>query len=367
MRRSVLLSTAAATLIAGAALFATTRTHDATEEPATPTAATAPVAPHTRASSTSPTLAGATTTTASEITRWLDALARDPSNNQLSQEAFAGLVAELERDPAGALAVLEPMLAEADGRAVTTRTAIGAMAQVGTPEIQKALVSVVVARADDQDFAIGALPAIGLLAKPTVETEAALRTLTTIGVETTRNTAHLSLGIMASKLADGDQARAQGIIDGYAARLAAATSTEDRRRWLGVLGNAATPAAAAVVSSLVKDPEPAIRARAVEALRRVAGPEAEALQLRALADGDASVRASAAWSLSYRMLTPGGIRTMLDRLAIETDERAGLALLDAIWARKSAGADVVTAVRDIAEHHASGKVRERARKYLAPA
>lgn len=282
------------------------------------------------------------------------------------QAAHEALLEALRRDPAGTLAVLESFLADADPRQEATRTVVGALVAAGTPEIQEALVQLVDARVDDTAFVKLVVPTLGFLAKPTVATERAVRALTEDSApEATRINAHLTLGVMASRFGGGDVPRGTAIVEDYAARLAAAKTDDERRRWLSVLGNAGTPEAAAAIEAQLATPDPILRGRALEALRRVASPDADARLVHALDDGDARVRGSAAWSLSYRQATPETLHVLLGKLAGERDEKVATALLDVVWPRRATDPEAVIAtVRSVADGHASAAVRNRARSLL---
>jgi hypothetical protein len=280
-----------------------------------------------------------------------------------AQSAHTALVAALQRDPAGTLAALEAFLRDADPQSDLARTAVAALVAVGAPEMQASLVALVDARVADTDFVKLVVPTLGFLAAPTRETEAAVRNLTTDSApEATRHTAHLTLGTMASRV---DGQRATAIVEDYAARLAKAPTSDERRRWLSVLGNAGTPEAAAAVETQLRESDPDVRSRAVAALRRVESPAVDTQLTRALDDRDPRVRASAAWSLSYRNPTTDTLHTMIAKLAGETNADAAQALLDAIWMRRLADRDVVlAAVRAAAIGHSAESVRKRAQAML---
>lgn len=282
------------------------------------------------------------------------------------QAAHEALLEALERDPAGTLAVLQDFLADADPRQQATRTVVGALVAVGTPEMQDALVRLVDGRIDDAGFVKLVVPTLGFLARPTVATEEAVRVLSTDAApEATRMNAHLTLGVMASRFSHGDAPRGTAIVERYAAQLATAKTDDERRRWLSVLGNAGTPEAAAAIEAQLDTADPILRGRALEALRRVVAPEADQRLVHALDDRDARVRNSAAWSLSYRQATPETLHVLLGKLAKESDEKVATMLLDVVWPRRATDpAAVLATVQSVAEGHPSLAVRKRARGLL---
>jgi len=280
--------------------------------------------------------------------------------------AHDALLAALERDPVGTLAVLQRFLADADPRDPAARTVVGALVAVGTPEIQESLVQLVERRSEDTEFVKLVVPTLGFLPKPTVATEHAVRALAAdTAPAATQINAHLTLGVMASRFDGSDAPRGTAIVDEYAGKLAAATTPEDRKRWLSVLGNAGTPGAAAAIEAQLDAEDPMLRSQALEAMRRVASPDADARLVRALDDRDPRVRTSAAWSLSYRQATPETLRTLLGKLAAEADEKAAMQLLEVVWPRRKADLNAVLAtVRAIADGHPVAAVRTRAKTLL---
>ncbi len=90
--------------------------------------------------------------------RVLDGLVDQSVDPQVGHDA---LIEALQRDPAGTLATLEAFLADADPRQQATRTVVGALVQVGTPEIQEALVQLVEGRVQDTAFVTLVVPTLG--------------------------------------------------------------------------------------------------------------------------------------------------------------------------------------------------------------
>ncbi len=289
--------------------------------------------------------------------------AKDGDRDRLHEEAYRALVERLRNDPEATIAELEQFLGDADPTKLSTQVAIGALVGVGTPATQAALIRVIRGRDGDEGFALAAIPVVGFLATPTAETEAAIRALAQGGAtERVQNSSHLALGTMASRLAHGEAGRATAIVADYAARLAAAETPNDRRRWLMVLGNARTEASASAVSALLGDPDPTIRRTAVESLRLAPSADVEAKLTGALVDGDPGVRAGAAWSLKYRTLSPAATDATLGRLAVEREDSVVTALLDVLWPRRDDR--VIAAVTELAHHHPSNTIRARAQKLL---
>jgi HEAT repeats len=350
----------ASSVIGGALLL-----RDATD-PSIPPAATSERAVVMTAQPAPPPALDTRTTSIDDVLGALAAATTDDERRRLSNETHDALVAALQRDPEGTLAALEAWLATGHPAQLGTQVAVGAMAAVGTPAIQDALVRLIGARADDAAFARLALPTMAFLAQPTRATEAAVRGWTSEAhPERTRTMAHLALGTMATHLASGDTARAAAIVDEYATRLASATTAADRARWLEVLGNARTPAAAQAVSTQLHADDPTVRGRALEALRLAPTPNVDAALVGALDDAEPGVRASAAWSLGYRSPSRDTMRALVAKLESEPTAAVMTKLLDVIWIRRTLDLTAITeAVQRIAGNHPSQAVRAHARALL---
>ncbi len=361
--RKLLVFGLATAVLGGAALMIN---HDLSTPPSLPgeVTVTSPASP-TSATASPPTLA-ASSTSIDDVLAGLVAATSDDERRRLSREAHEALVAALQRDPERTLAALESWVTIADPAQLATQVAVGAMVAVGTPAIQHALVELIDARGDDAGFVRLALPTMAFLAKPTPATENAVRGWTSDAQpERTQTMAHLALGTMATHLADGESDRSVAIVDEYAARLASATSATDRARWLQVLGNARTPAAARAITTQLADSDATVRSRAIEALRLAPTPGVDAMLTNALDDTDARVRESAAWSLAYRAPSRDTMRAMVTKLGGEQDATVTTKLLDVIWIRRANDLAAITAaVQRVAREHPSQAVRTHARQLL---
>lgn len=362
-RTVLVLGLAAAVL--GGALFLLALV-GGTEQPALPTTASAHEQAAAAAAPARAPVLGGSSTSLDDVLGELAAATTDDDRRRLSRETHDALVAALERDPDGTLAVLEAWVATADPAQLATQVAIGAMVAVGTPAIQSALVTWIDTRSGDEAFVRLALPTIAFLGKPTLDTETAVRAWTSeVQPERTRTMAHLALGTMATQLATGESARSSAIVDEYAARLASASTATERARWLQVLGNARTPAAAQAVSTQLTAEDPAVRSRAVEALRLAPTPGVDAVLTGALDDADPRVRASAAWSLGYRSPDRDTMRAVVGKVKREQDATVTTRLLDVMWIRRAIDHTAVTqAVRHVAREHPSQAVRAHAQQLL---
>jgi hypothetical protein len=283
------------------------------------------------------------------------------------KESYFALVEALRARPDLVLAV-EAMLATADREDPQARVALGALVGAGTAEAQAALGRLLDARRGDADFVKLLVPSVGFLEHPTPAIEQAVRTLAADDPRPQiRTMAGLSVGIMASHLDATDPARARAIVADIDARLRAATTPADLGAQLTVLGNAGTADAGQVASRYLGDDRAAVRASALEALRRVTSPDAEAALLRALAtDPDPTVRASAAWAMGHRPATPANLRAQAAALLVETDERVARPLADNLWNGADADRRFAIATLDtVAARHALPSIRDAVRALLA--
>jgi hypothetical protein len=283
------------------------------------------------------------------------------------KESYFALVEALRDDPA-LIAAVEALLATADRDAPDARVALGALVGAGTAEAQAALGRLLDVRRGDADFVKLLVPSVGFLEHPTPAIEEAVRTLAADDPRPQiRTMAGLSVGIMASHLDATDPARARAIVADVDARLRAATTPAELGAQLTVLGNAGTADAGQVASRYLGDDRAAVRASALEALRRVTSPDAEAALLRALAtDPDPTVRASAAWAMGHRPATPANLRAQAAVLLAETDERVARPLADNLWNGADADRRFAIATLDtVAASHALPALRDAVRALLA--
>jgi hypothetical protein len=275
------------------------------------------------------------------------------------KESYFALVEALRARPDLVLAV-EAMLATADREDPQARVALGALVGAGTPEAQAALGRLLDTRRGDDDFVKLLVPSVGFLEHPTPAIEGAVRSLADSDPRPQiRTMAGLSVGIMASHLDATDPARARAIVADVDTRLAAATTTTELTAQLAVLGNAGTGDAGAIARRYLADERPEVRARALEALRRVGSAEAESALVRALTDADPRVRASAAWAMGHRPATAANLRAQGAVLMAESDDATCRALVDNLWNGASADREYTFATLEaVAASHPLPAIRE---------
>jgi hypothetical protein len=301
------------------------------------------------------------------LARVLDPATPEEQLRALTNDTYFALVAWIRAHPER-LGELEALLATAAPTSAVLRIAVGALAGAGTPEAQACLVRLTAVRPTELAYMRQVVPVLGFAKQPTAALEHAVRALAG-GREASDVTrlAELSLGVLAGHVAAADPARAGRIVDEYAAKLAGATAAEEIRRYLLVLGNAGTPAVVALAGRYLDSDDPAIRARAVEALRRVLTDAAERAILGVLeGDPEARVRASAAWSLANRPATATAIAGEAAHLPREGDEQVASTLLANLQAARTAhrGA-VLAALGATAAAHPVPAIRDLARELLA--
>ncbi|WP_300521986.1 HEAT repeat domain-containing protein [Aminiphilus sp.] len=205
------------------------------------------------------------------------------------QERFEELLALLQADPElGAEVVariLDPRTEDALQAAL-----VDLLGTSGTPEAQRFLLGLAENPVASSMNALRAVIALGGVASPTEEAQSGLWRLARAKgderVEDLANTSLLALGVIAATLGTtGDPAAAEAsrsIVDGLSEVLDGASGPE-LRVTLKAIGNTGNPAAAERVGAFLRAENPATRAAAATALRRMPGEAVETLLLATLA------------------------------------------------------------------------------------
>lgn len=287
---------------------------------------------------------------------------------QAMNKAYFELAGKLRTDPV-LLKKVETMLATADVDKPLTRVAVGALAGAGTPAAQSAMARLVDVRTKDRSFLDLLVPSMGFAEHPSVELESSLRRLAANDERAAvRDMANLAIGTAAANLRTEDPARAHAIVDSFGTKLARATSPNETRTYLEVLANTGSEDAGKILSRYLDDDRRDVRAHAAEAMRLVPTKDAEEkLTTLMRSDDDETVRAGAAWALSYRQPSPELTRLEADALAVEKDATVAKRLVDNLWNQREHGdaARVVEAIEAAAKSHPVAAVREEAQSYLA--
>ncbi|MGC4046963.1 MAG: HEAT repeat domain-containing protein [Armatimonas sp.] len=213
------------------------------------------------------------------------------------------------------------------------RVVLDAIREIGTPQAQLCLATAIKARASESGFVEMALPALGMVAHPTKETEAFLLTLShrsdNCGAQ-----ASLLLGTLVNTLSRAEPVRSKALLGELIARLKNDANEPGVLLALAALGNAGAPDTLPQLTSSLSHTNPNRRSAALLALRLIPGAEAEKQLLKALqSDTESSVRASAAFALSFQPRSPSvheALKTALSdpsKEVVEAVKRAQAALL----------------------------------------
>jgi hypothetical protein len=226
-----------------------------------------------------------------------------------------------------------PMLAKVLAAAKTDSRSMAilteALSSIGHPAAQAALCDVIIARRDDEVALAGLIPALAMVERPTQASESLLvelgkNTLSAI----VRESVELGLGTMARQMLDSQPARSDRIVATMLARLAAATSVEERRLVLSVLGNVGADKTLPAVAACLRDAAPEVRAAAASALRFIELAEADRLLTDTLVnDTDANIRVEAATALGFRVMTAETFAAQKKAFLADASTRVRLALL----------------------------------------
>jgi hypothetical protein len=208
-------------------------------------------------------------------------------------------------------------LAQVDVETTAFQALAMALTTTGTAAAQEALAEVMATDLEDRPHAVELLiPHLSLTQTPTTATEGRLRQLAN---DDSGGTARLALGSIAHQLQDADPERAHRLVTDLDTELARASTPRERTLLLSALGNAGAPDQTATIAPFADDSDPAVRERAVNALRLIDTPEAhDLLERKARTDPSSAVRARAVEALSFTPPAADLLPLYRDILADET-------------------------------------------------
>jgi len=286
---------------------------------------------------------------------------KDYNDTELYQKlkALIYLHPESCRRLAGAAASGKP-----DGLA--SRLLIRAMATIGSPQAQDAIVSVMRARAGDTDFVMAIIPVLGMFEEPAVSTETVLKGLAYHNDnDDITFTAQLALGAMAGNLAEDDPVRAQRIVEEFMSKYPAPSESHDISRVILVLGNARMDEYLPTLQMYAEHPMPEARSDAVYALRYYTGEKAENILIHALAsDQDATTRREAAASLGF--MEPGDrvVAALEQAYANEKIDEIRIEIVKSLWKFERQYPAIRQLLERVGEKDESEDVRKTVRSIL---
>lgn len=255
-----------------------------------------------------------------------------------------------------ALIYLQPQVSQTIGTKLTAAKLNGlsfqllssALGSVGNDLSQAALTNAILARSNDPQAVISLIPNLSGVAKPTVATANAMEKLATTQQDPqVVTTAQLALGTIVGKMTAGDPQR---ITHGFIRSLQNATTTEERRHYLLVIGNIGSKDILGIVSQYSSHSDPIVRAAAATAFRNIADSSAETRLIELLdRDPDDSVRLEAAVALGVRSLNEANYKANKAAFARPSDAKVRLATLNNLWQARITYPEVIGIVKAAAE------------------
>jgi len=228
--------------------------------------------------------------------------------------AFVALTALLRQDPSALVAVR----ANLASRGPLTDSLLAALRDASTPDTQKLLGELAGRDSPlDAEHRMEAARALSLVPSPTADTVAALASLRAdpdVGAQAT-----YGLGSALHRLAAQDPALAAQARGALTAQLAAATTGGEQAAVLTALGNAGDPTTLDAVRGYVASNDASVRAAAAQAVRRIAGGEADRMLAALCADSSASVRFNAVDAISERAASPALVAALSDLVVGEPE------------------------------------------------
>jgi hypothetical protein len=258
------------------------------------------------------------------------------------------------------------LVSRAAPNSLAMRLVTGALATAGHEQAQAALSSVLQARVNEELVALYLIPTLAMVDAPSELTEATLRELAlhAPGPRIVAS-AQLALGTMARSLKEDHPDRAGKIVTWAVRELEAGASEDTRRHFLLVLGNAGAPGALPAIQKFLGDPDAAVRAAAVGALRFIDSDQAEALITRALgSDSEPDVRAEAVRVFAYRSVTQPAFQAIVGALRADESASVRLAALNLLWQCRQMFSQVGALVENVARNDPDDAIRKRAGELL---
>lgn len=317
-----------------------------------------------------------------------DEMRQATRKNTLGQETVATLLEQLaQRQKEGAtndsqlyaklraLAEVEPqscatlgqILAIAPAQSLTFRILSQALSAARGDAAQQALLRATRVRINDGDAIVQLLPALGMTATPSRDSQKLLSELSRSPDPAIASTAQLALGNVARSLASGDKARSSQIVDDLVEQLAHARDDGERQQILLTLGNTGSTRALNALQRYAKNPNDALRATALNSLRFVDDPRVEGLLTAALkGDSKPEARLQAALALNFRPMTPQNYAAQKTALLQDADKNVRLAVLSNLARADFRQRETQTLIAQLAKTDPSPDVRKAAAQLAAP-
>ncbi|WP_237079040.1 HEAT repeat domain-containing protein [Myxococcus xanthus] len=238
-----------------------------------------------------------------------------------------------------------------------------ALASAGTPEAQRALVSVLEGERVRPKIRAHAARAVGRMERPSPLLGDALeRVMDGTRDAGVRNAAALSMGALSKALEVAEPGRSQALVEGLVRRCR--TGTLEPEVCLDALARAGAPVGLAYVKSALVHPEAAVRGAATEALGAIPGAAVDSLLDQVMLDDPSPrVRALAVKAVSQRIV--GAHMEALARvLRAERSERVRIEVVRLLGQLQAVEAPAAALLRDVATNDESTNVRALAASLL---
>ncbi len=232
-----------------------------------------------------------------------------------------------------------------------------ALASAGTPEAQRALMSVLEAPRLRPGLRAQAVRAVGRMERPSLLlAETLSRALAETRDADVRDAAALSMGALSKALAVAEPGQSKRLVDELLRQCR--SGTPGPQVCLAALARAGSPAGMPYVKAEMFHPDAAVRGAATEALRALPGAAADVLlDQMLLKDSSAHVRAHAAKAIAHRVVG-AHLEALAMALRTERNVSVRMEVVRVLGSVKQVDAPAQALLRDAAEHDASSKVRE---------
>lgn len=246
---------------------------------------------------------------------------------------------------------------------VRSEQLLEALASAGTPEAQRALVSVLEGERVRPKTRAHAARAVGRMERPSLLLGDALeRVMDGTREPDVRNAAALSVGGLAKALEVPEPGRSQALVEGLVRRCR--TGTVELEVCLDALARAGAPVGLAYVKAALMHPEAAVRGAATEALSAIPGAAVDALLDQVMLDDpSARVRVLAVKAVSQRVVG-AHLEALARVLRAERSERVRIEVVRLLGHLRAVEPPAAALLRDVAANDGAANVRALAASLL---
>ncbi|WNZ62285.1 HEAT repeat domain-containing protein [Myxococcus sp. MxC21-1] len=255
------------------------------------------------------------------------------------------------------------LIRQGSADAVRSEQMLEALASAGTPEAQRALVSVLEGERVRPKTRAHAARAVGRMERPSPLLGDVLeRVVDGTRDAGVRNAAALSMGTLSKALEVAEPGRSQALVEGLMRRCR--TGTLEPEVCLDALARAGAPVGLAYVKSALVHPEAAVRGAATEALSAIPGAAVDALLDQVMLDDPSPrVRALAVKAVSQRVVS-AHMEALARVLRAERSERVRIEVVRLLGQLQAVEAPAAALLRDVATNDGSSNVRALAASLL---